>query len=82
MRTNLGKLQTILRERGLYPDIDELVDDTIVVTIEWGDWKHEHGYLKYIMAEIGFQHISSNTIESEGSDCYSAEHRFKNISFV
>lgn len=82
MKTNLSKLQTILREKGLYPDISELVDNTIVVTIDWGDWKHEHGYLKHVMSEIGFRHISTDVIESDGSDCYSAEHRFENISFA
>ena len=44
--------------------------------INWGDWKHEHLRLKWLMEEIGCVRISSEVTEEDGSDTYSAIHRF------
>ena len=29
-------------------------EDWVVISIEWGDWKHSHARLDYLMKEIGF----------------------------
>ena len=44
--------------------------------ISWGDWKHEHLRLKWLMEEIGCVRIGSEVTEEDGSDTYSAIHRF------
>ena len=51
-------------------------DDSINAEIEWGDWKHDHAYLDYLMKEWGYEKTNEITTESDGSDCYSAEHYF------
>ena len=54
--------------------------DYIAAEISWGDWKHEHGYCKYLMTEFfrskGMDiNIQTDVTEENGSDCYSAVHR-------
>lgn len=53
---------------------------TIEILIEWGDWKHDHGYLKYLMNKNGYQQIEENITEEDGSDAYSSVHIFKKIA--
>lgn len=48
--------------------------DTIHIEIEWGDWKHDHLRLDYIMKELGYTKIDEYITEEDGSDCYSSEH--------
>ena len=48
----------------------------IVVSIEWGDWKHQHLWVRDLMEYIGFAEVSEVVTEEDGSDCYSAEHTF------
>jgi hypothetical protein len=45
--------------------------------IEWGDWKHDHRYLDYVMATLGFSVYKVNITEEDGSDCYSALHLYR-----
>lgn len=47
---------------------------TIVIEIEWGDWKHDHGYADYVMKKHGFKKTGENVTEDDGSDCYSSDH--------
>ena len=46
------------------------------VQIDWGDWKHDHLRVKWIVKEMGGVHIGSEVVEEDGSDCYSAIHHF------
>lgn len=46
----------------------------LIITVEWGDWKHSHGHLDYLMKEKGYEVLGVDVTESDGSDCYSAEH--------
>ena len=52
-------------------------EDTIGISIEWGDWKHDHLYLKYKMEQKGFVQIDEILTEENGSDCYSALHIYR-----
>lgn len=45
------------------------------IEVHNGDWKHEHMFLKSIMADYGFQYVSSNEEDSD-NDCYTAVHSF------
>ena len=71
-----NEVQAILKEGNLYGEID-ICDDKVEVNIEWGDWKHDHLYLKYLMEQKGFVQVDEELTEENGSDCYSSIHTFK-----
>lgn len=57
-------------------------DDTIIVEVIWGDWKHEHAYLDWLARQFfnkrGYKvNVYSHITEEDGSDCYSANHYFE-----
>ena len=61
----------------LYPEY-VLVDGPIIkIGISWGDWKHDHMRLDYIM-ESNFSVLPYKVVvtEEDGSDCYSAKHYY------
>lgn len=70
-----------LKEYDIYPEIYEGNDGVIVICVEWGDWKHEHALLDHIMAEMDFMLIDTKITNSDGSDCYSADHYYKKAHF-
>ena len=47
------------------------------ITIEWGDWKHDHGFADYLMQKMGYTLLSEQITEEDGSDCYSSIHIYK-----
>ena len=51
-------------------------DRLATICIDFGDWKHEHGYADYVMSENGFKKIKEKVTEEDGSDCYSAIHTY------
>lgn len=82
MTDNIKQLQeevnTILKEGKLSgsTDVEVSRDEKVIINLYWGDWKHDHGYLKHLMAQHGFIHVFQEVTEEDGSDCYSAEHTF------
>lgn len=54
---------------------DEL--GTCKVLITWGDWKHEHARADYVVAGIGGSLLWAYVTEEDGSDCYSAVHKYQ-----
>lgn len=52
----------------------------VEVQIDFGDWRHEHQYLDYWMEETFKKYhmtkLSTIVTEEDGSDCYSARHRY------
>lgn len=61
----------------------EIVDENqnkkmFAVEILWGDWKHEHGRLDWLMKEkfSNLRSVFTQTTEEDGSDCYSAIHYY------
>ena len=80
----ISRLYKKLQERDLYPDLwEEKVNNEVMLVahIEWGDWKHDHHYLDYVMAELGYSVYKVDVTEEDGSDCYSALHyyRYENV---
>ena len=72
---DLFKEKELYYEWGVYSEgIDKYV---IEVVVEWGDWKHDHAYLDWVMNENGFVKTNEVVTEDDGSDCYSAVHTFK-----
>lgn len=51
-------------------------DDFVEINVEWGDWKHDHIALDYLMEQVGFTCVNEELTEENGSDCYSAIHKF------
>jgi len=48
----------------------------VEVEIIWGDWKHDHLFVKHIFSELGAKEYCGTVTEENGSDCYSATYRF------
>lgn len=46
------------------------------IPISWGDWKHSHARLNYIMGLCGYDKAGEEVTESDGSDCYSSIHYY------
>ena len=66
-----------LSDNGLYSDdISQFNEGALSVSIDWGDYKHEHGYLRCLMNYIGYDEIREALTAENGSDCYSAIHYF------
>ena len=59
----------------VYPWFDSDIP-VIEVEIHWGDWKHEHMRTKWLLEEMGIPFINTVVTEEDGSDTYSARHRF------
>ena len=53
-----------------------LVGNDIRISIEWGDWKHDHYLIDYAMKEKGYTKVGETMTEEDGSDCYSSVHRY------
>lgn len=51
-------------------------DDVVSVSVEWGDWKHSHGFLDYLMKQLGFTLFKERVTEEDGSDTYSSIHYY------
>ena len=77
----IQELYQHLKSKGLYCEIHN-ANDFLLISVEWGDWKHEHLYLEHIMAELGYVLISKKITDEDGSDCYSADHYYKKIENV
>lgn len=77
-------LWNVLTNKGLYPDditVKEKDGATKVYIDIGGDWKHEHGYLNYVMTEeLGYMEIDREELyddfytEDRGDDSYKARH--------
>lgn len=72
------EIYNYLREKDA--DFDEVYATQIngfsclIVEVNWGDWKHSHGYLDYLMKEKHIMKIGEDVTEEDGSDTYSAIH--------
>lgn len=60
-------------------DVSNSSANKVAVTIEWGDWKHDHFWCEDLMGYIGYEQTKSKVTEEDGSDCYSAIHYFRKI---
>lgn len=77
-KDEIQMLSNYLGDNGLYVDVNRYSTEVpaIVVSIEWGDWKHEHGWCNDLMGYLGYVEIGNQVTEENGSDCYSAEHYY------
>lgn len=76
-----AKIYEALKADRIYAEVctDMELGETavIAVNISWGDWKHEHLRADWIIREaFGVECIGTEVTEEDGSDCYSAIHRY------
>ena len=76
-------IEKYLSDNGVYVDsLNEFIARGLKVVdlrIEWGDWKREHAWCEQLMRYIGYARIDFIVTEENGSDCYSAIHRYANL---
>ena len=65
-------IQKILDSENLWAEVYPQDEETVIVEISWGDWKHEHLRMKWLLS--GFEMLWSEVTEEDGSDCYSARY--------
>lgn len=62
--------------------VEASAPNTLTCEIRWGDWKHDHLRLDWLMREflerkgVRVRCVDSDVTEEDGSDCYSATHYF------
>ena len=83
MANKIEKLNAYLKENNFHHTVDAswTDDDTFAETeIHWGDWKHDHLRLKWLVEEFAEKNglrcmIATQVTEEDGSDTYSAIHK-------
>ena len=71
------KVDKVLRDGGVFAEVCPCTDKTDVeVLIHWGDWKHDHLRADWLIKEIGGTLFKTYVTEDNGSDCYSAVHKY------
>ncbi len=75
--TRAEKIYDLMKQNRLYGEIIEETENKIAIEISWGDWKHEHLRLDWLIEEnFNLKGIQTETTEEDGSDCYSAIHYY------
>ena len=71
-------IHDFLNDNGVWAEVYQYNQSiaAYVVSISWGDWKHEHLWARDLMSYLGYVEIGNKVTEEDGSDCYSAEHYF------
>lgn len=73
------KVQKFLKEKDAdYSDL-AITESGIEISVEWGDWKHSHLYLDYLMKELGYSCSHEQVTEEDGSDTYSSIHYYVQV---
>jgi len=74
-KDEISMVSSYLSENEVYANVYRDGDE-VVVSISWGDWKHDHGWCENLMSYIGYEQTDMVETEENGSDCYSADHFF------
>lgn len=76
-REEYEKIEKTLFEKNVYGEIYQN-EKYICISIEHGDWKHEHLRCDYLMNKLGYQLIDEQVTFEDGSDNYSSIHIYTN----
>ena len=72
------QIQALLTANDMHYDFDIDSQGFIEITVEDGDWKHDHIRLKNLMAKNGYFYFGCKEFgEDTGGDWYSAIHKFR-----
>ena len=74
--TNDEMLYNYLKDNGVYSEVYTNSEGVVMVSISWGDWKHEHGWCDDLMSYIKYGLDDEIETKENGSDCYSSEHYY------
>lgn len=70
------KIVKLLKANNRYYDV-EVFDGVISITVDNGDWKHDHIFLRNIMKSHGYIFIGRHiTDEENGDDSFSATYLY------
>ena len=77
-----SKIRSFLKENDYYDweEMDQIDDDKIAISVSWGDWKHSHLRLDYLMKQLGYILIKEEETEENGDDCYSSIHYYTKLA--
>lgn len=78
MNQYVEAIEKIMSDNHISGEVVGYSDNMVEIEITWGDWKHEHAAFRYLVLQQ-MQNVKSHeeiTTEEDGSDCYSAIHRF------
>lgn len=74
------KIYKLMTENHIMGEMVDYNEQTRMIAIEviWGDWKHEHARLNWLVKENfpDLRSVHEVTTEDDGSDCYSAIHYY------
>ena len=78
VKQELKKIRELLSANKMYYDFNVDSQGFIEITVENGDWKHDHLALRNIMREAGYI-MFSRVIKDEdnGDDSFSAVYKYK-----
>lgn len=71
-------IEKLASENHICCEVYEEQRGVVAVEIRWGDWKHDHARLDWLVGERlpELKKVETAVTEDDGSDCYSAIHRF------
>lgn len=72
------RIYELMREAHISGEIVINNGNMVAIEVFWGDWKHQHLRLDWLMEEAfsNIKNIFEEVTESDGSDCYSAIHYY------
>lgn len=73
------KVWNLLSSHQMYYSISVINSSSVCISVDDGDWKHEHLGLQCLMEENGFTFMGKEITGEDGSDCYSAIHTYMYI---
>ena len=76
LESAITQAQDKFRAHNCYYEI-YILGGCIEVDIRWGDWKHDHGFVDYIMSGLGLSKLDERITEEDQSDCYSSVHIYR-----
>lgn len=70
------RIYDILKENGYNGYVNVITQGNLAyIDIRDGDWKHDHGYVDWVMEnKLNYHKITENVTFSDGCDSYSSEH--------
>ena len=87
IETYKDELQQFLNDNGEHFTVDVTTDGRLLIDISWGDWKHDHLRVDFLVSDFFnnkglFVNSEKVTTEEDGSDTYSAEHYYTLSDFM
>jgi hypothetical protein len=76
------EIESYLKRNDMHPDSITGIDSEgrlVEIEINNGDWKHEHGRCRHLMAQAGYVRQDIEVTQEDGSDCFSAVHTYAKI---